>query len=168
MAPADAAASASAWQASGWRRFRVPSIPGTMIDIGNSVGSSLPSIHCFQTRRHVRAGLEQHGLDPELPGLVHPPGVHALAAHAVLVLGRRLQHGDARDPRGPARTRARRRRCPRRPRRRPMRPCHGPLPTRPDTRAVADCRRGSNPYCSPICGEAPMCPLNCISCRTGR
>ena len=42
MAPAAAASSISAWQATGWRRFRVPATPGTMADIGSS-NPSVPS-----------------------------------------------------------------------------------------------------------------------------
>ena len=42
VAPAASASSMSAWQAIGWRRFRVPATPGTMVDIGSS-RRSVPS-----------------------------------------------------------------------------------------------------------------------------
>ena len=57
-------------------------MPGAMIDIGIGSGSCCPRVLLPQ-RADVRAGVEQHVLDPELPGLGHPPRVHALAPHAV-------------------------------------------------------------------------------------
>ena len=65
-----------------------------MIDIGRSAGSSPGSV-LLPDRRDVGAGVHEHLFDAELRGLLHAPGVHALAPHPVLVLGRGLEHGHA-------------------------------------------------------------------------